>query len=82
MIIVELRKTYKFRLYENDANVYLHQQIDIAGLIWNHALGLSRRYYRLYGKSISFTHLQKHIAKLRKSSERFCHYQVLGSQAV
>ncbi|PJF44121.1 MAG: transposase, partial [Phototrophicales bacterium] len=46
-MIIERRKTYKFRLYENDANVYLHQQIDIAGLIWNHALALSRRYYRL-----------------------------------
>ncbi len=81
-MIIELRKTYKFRLYENDANVHLHQQIDVAGLVWNHALALSRRYYRLYGKSLNFNHLQKHIAKLRKSSERFCHYQVLGSQAV
>ncbi|PJF39557.1 MAG: hypothetical protein CUN55_14045 [Phototrophicales bacterium] len=32
-MIIELRKTYKFRLYENDANVHLHQQIDVAGLV-------------------------------------------------
>ncbi|PJF38974.1 MAG: hypothetical protein CUN55_15700 [Phototrophicales bacterium] len=70
--MIERRKTYKFRLYENDANVHLHQQIDVAGLVWNHALALARRYYRLYGKSINFNHLQKHIAKLRKYSTIRC----------
>lgn len=64
----ELRKTYKFRFYTD--NAYLHQQINVADLVWNHALALSRCYYRLYGKGISFHHLQTYIAKLRRKLSR------------
>ena len=31
--------------------------------VWNHALALQRRYYRLYGKYISTVDMQKHYAK-------------------
>ncbi|MFW5748589.1 MAG: helix-turn-helix domain-containing protein [Chloroflexota bacterium] len=48
-----VRRSYKYRLYRRDENKHLIQQIDIAGIVWNHALALSRRYYRLYGKSQS-----------------------------
>ncbi len=79
---IALYRGYKFRLYTQDANAYLHQKIDIAGLIWNHALALCKRYYRMYRKGINFSRLQSHLAKLRKSSKRFAHYHQVGSQAV
>ena len=56
--------------------------IDIAGIIWNHSLALSKRYYRLYGKGISFNRLMSHIAKLRRSVPRYNYWGKLGSQAV
>ena len=50
---VDVRRTYKFRMYRNDKrDGHLHQQINVAGLLWNHALALQRRYYRLTGKYI------------------------------
>jgi len=27
--------TYKFKLYQSKKNKHLHQQIDIAGIVWN-----------------------------------------------
>lgn len=74
------RKTYKYRLYRCDKrDKYLHQQIDIAGQIWNHAVALQRRYYRLTGGYIHRYDLQKHVAKLRK--RRFTAWQQLDAQA-
>jgi putative transposase len=77
---VQIRKTLKYRLYSNRRNRILVQQIDIAGIIWNHITALQRRYYRMYGGYINKYRMMKHIAKLRngKRSE----WKLLGSQAV
>ena len=78
-----IRKTYKYRLYRYDKrDKYLHQRIDIAGLIWNHSLALQKRYYRLTGKYCHANRMKKHIAKMRSKTERYSHYKILGSQAV
>ncbi len=79
---IEVRRTYKYRLYQTKRNKHLVNAIDIAGIIWNHALALSKRYYKLTGKTISFNELQRHIARLRKRSIRYGYWQKLGSQAV
>ena len=79
---MSVRKTFKYRLYHNRKNKRLHQRIDIAGLVWNHMVALQRRYYRLTGKYIGLYTMQKHLAKLRRRSARFTHWQLLGSQAV
>lgn len=80
---VAVRRTYKFRMYRNDKrDGYLHQQINLAGLVWNHALALQRRYYRLTGKYIGLGRLKKHIAKLRMRTQRCAFWKELGSQAV
>ena len=56
---VDVRRTYKFRIYRNDKrDAHLHQQINVAGLVWNHALALQRRYYRLTGEYIGLGRLQ------------------------
>jgi putative transposase len=80
--MIQLRRTYKYRLYRCDKrDQYLHQQINIAGAIWNHALALHKRYYRLTGRYIPLYTMQKHIAKLRMSTTRYAFWKRLGSQA-
>jgi putative transposase len=78
---MKIRRTYKYRLYTSKRDKHLHQQIDVAGIIWNHALAVHRRYYRLTGKYISRARLMRHIAKMRRT-ERFGYWQKVGSQAV
>jgi len=74
-------KTLKFKLYRNEKNKHLHQQIDIAGLIWNHCIALQRRYFKVTGKYINVYAMQKHMAKLAKRP-RFTHFALLDSQAI
>ncbi|MDZ4672062.1 MAG: transposase [Phototrophicales bacterium] len=80
---VEVRKTYKYRLYRNNkVDGSLHHQINVAGIIWNHALALQRRYYKLTGKYIPLDVMKKHIAKLRMRWSQYAYWKDLGSQAV
>ncbi|HLO86233.1 MAG TPA: transposase [Nostocaceae cyanobacterium] len=72
-------KTLKFKLYEHKRNRYLKRMINIAGVIYNHCIVLHRRYYRMWGKHLSCTKLQSHIAKLRNRNPS---WQLVGSQAV
>ena len=76
-----MMKTYSFKLYNAKRNRKLHNQIDIAGCIYNHCIALHKRYYRLYGKSLSAYSLKKHLTKLKKL-ERYEFWNTLGSQAI
>jgi putative transposase len=78
---MQIVRTYKFKLYRSKKNSYLQQQIDIAGLIYNHCIALHRRYYRLTGKSLSQYDLMRHITKLKKLP-RYAHWNLVGSQAI
>ncbi|MCD4686562.1 MAG: helix-turn-helix domain-containing protein [Anaerolineae bacterium] len=79
---IEVRRTYKYRLYTSKRDKHLIQAIDIAGIIWNHCVALQRRYYALTGEYITQGQLKRHIAKLRRQSRQYAYWQVLGSQAV
>src|ERR1700746_72016 len=46
---------------------HLDRTIDVASEIWNHAVALKNRYYKLYGKGLSKAKLQSHLAKLRRT---------------
>jgi putative transposase len=72
-------KTLKFKLYQHKRNRYLKRSINAAGVIYNHAIALHKRYYRMWGKHLNCARLQKHIAKLRKRNP---FWQLVGSQAV
>lgn len=78
---MKIVKTYKFKLYRQKKNKYLHQQINIAGLIYNHCIALHRKYYRLTGKSLNKFVLMKHLTKLKKL-DRYSHWNLVGSQAI
>ena len=43
----------------------LNRSINIGGLVWNHAVALQRRYYRLTGKYIGFYDMCSHFKNLR-----------------
>jgi putative transposase len=72
-------KTLKFKLYQHKRSRYLKRTINAAGVIWNHAIALHKRYYRMWGKHLNCAKLQAHIAKLRKRNP---FWQLVGSQAI
>lgn len=72
-------KTLKFKLYQHKRNRYLKRSINAAAFIYNDAIALHKRYYRMWGKHLNCAKLQAHIAKLRK---RKPFWQLVGSQAV
>jgi putative transposase len=74
-------KTFCFKTYHSKKNRYLHNQISLAGEIYNHCIALHRRYYRLSKKSLNAYSLQKHLTKLKKL-DKYSHWNQLGSQAI
>jgi putative transposase len=54
--------------------------IDVSAEIWNHALALHRRYYRLFKKTLPKARLQMHLAKLRNGSHP--DWKAAGSQSI
>ena len=74
-------KTFCFKLYHSDHNYELMRQINAAGLIYNHCIALHKRYYKLYGKYLDKSKLQKHLVKLKKH-KRFAYICEIGSQTV
>ncbi len=72
-------KTYRFKFYQHKRNRYLKRTINASASIYNHAIALHKRYYRMFGKTLNCAKLQKHIAKLRNRNP---YWQLVGSQAV
>ena len=73
------RKTFALQLYRTKRERHLHRRIDMAGEIYNHCVLLQRRYYRRFGGFVHLYRLQKHIARLKKTT-RFAHWTCVGSQ--
>ena len=74
-------KTFKYKLYSNHGNRELHRLIESYAEIYNHCIALHKRYYRLFGRSLSANRLKVHLTKLKRS-KRFAHWNELGSQAI
>ena len=55
--------SYKYKLYRTKNTRHLDNMLSEACFVWNHALSLQKRYYRIYGKYISSARMQKHFAK-------------------
>lgn len=55
--------SYEYKLYRTKKTKYLDKMLGEACFVWNHALALQKRYYRLYGKYINSVKMQKHFAK-------------------
>jgi len=55
--------SYKYKLYRTPKTKHLDKLLREACFVWNHALALQKRYYRLYGKHINKNRMQKHFDK-------------------
>ena len=55
--------SYKYKLYKTKNTKHLDNMLSEACFVWNHALALQKRYYRMYGKYIPCAKMQKHFAK-------------------
>ena len=55
--------SYKYNIYNSRKTKYLDKMLRECCFVWNHALALQRRYYKLFGKYISVGKMKKHFAK-------------------
>lgn len=55
--------SYKYKLYHTDRTKHLDRMLREACFVWNHALALQKRYYKMYHKYISDSRMRKHFAK-------------------
>jgi len=80
LFLASVRQSFQFKLFGCKRLRHLHRTIDVSAEIWNHAIALHRRYYRLFKKTLFKAKLQAHLAKLRNG--KMSHWQALGSQSV
>ena len=66
---------YKYKLYRTDRTKHLDKMLREACFVWNHALALQKRYYRLHKKYIQLGVMQHYQAKRVKR-------KLLGAQTV
>ena len=55
--------SYKYNIYHSKKTKHLDKMLRECCFVWNHALALQRRYYRLFGKYIPVGKMQKHFSK-------------------
>lgn len=55
--------TYKYNLYKSKNAKYIDDMLRECCFVWNHALSLLRRYYKLYGKYIPYVKMSNHFTK-------------------
>ena len=65
--------THKF--FHDKTLKHLHDDLNIIGVVRNHFIALSMRYYRRYGKGISYRKMSKHLTKLKKL-EKYQHWNI------
>ena len=55
--------SYRYNIYNQKNNKWLDQLLAECCFVWNHALALQRRYYKIFGKYIKSSRMEKHFAK-------------------
>ncbi len=56
----------KHKLFHDTGLKRLDNDLNICGVVRNHFNALERRYYRRYGKNLSYGKMSKHLTKLKK----------------
>lgn len=67
--------SYKYKLYRTNKTKHLDRMLLDGAFVWNRALAIQKRYYRLYHKYVSANNMQKHFSKRYK-------FPLLHSQSV
>ena len=75
-----MRKAHKFELQGQSNTIKLGNLIDDMHQIHVHIMNLDRRYYRIFGKNLSASRINAHVAKLKKRTKP--HWAALPSQVV
>ena len=75
-----MRKAQKFKLQNQSNIIKIGNMLDDMWQIHLHIMLLQRRYYRMFGKNLSVSRINKHIAKLKKRTKP--HWTDLPSQVV
>ena len=63
------------KLFHDILLKHLHNDLDIIGIVRNHFVAVSRRYYRRYGKSLSYAKMSKHLTKLKRL-EKYAYWNI------
>ena len=69
------------KLFKDKTLRYLHNDCNICGVVKNHFLALAMRYYRRYGKGLSYSKMSKHLTKLKRL-EKYQHWNIPYSWAL
>ena len=69
------------KLFKDKTLRHLHDECNICGVVKNHFLALCMRYYRRYGKGLSYAKMSKHLTKLKKL-EKYKHWNIPYSWAL
>ncbi len=56
----------KFKLFKDTSLKHLHDDLNICGAVRNHFIAVSMRYYRRFGKGLSYSKMSAHLTKLKK----------------
>lgn len=65
--------TYEYTLYQSRRNRKIDAMLRECCFVWNHALALQKRYYRLFNGYVSCSRMKSHFAK--RISRRLLHSQ-------
>ena len=65
----------KHKLFYDKSLKRLHDACNICGVVRNHFIALCMRYYRRYGKSLSYSKMSAHLTKLKKL-EKYQHWNI------
>ena len=65
----------KHKLFHDSSLNRLHDACNICGIVRNHFIALSMRYYRRYGKGLSYAKMSAHLTKLKKF-EKYQHWNI------
>ena len=55
--------TYQYNIYKSRNTKYLDKILEECCFVWNHALVLQKRYYRMFGKYINYNKMSNHFTK-------------------
>ena len=71
----------KHKLFHDSSLNRLHDQLNICGVVRNHFIALSMRYYRRHGKRLSYAKMSKHLTRLKRL-EKYEHWNTPYSWAL
>ncbi len=75
-------KAYKYRIYPNrEQQVLIEKHFGCSRFVFNWALALQKRYYAMFGKSLSRSKIQSHLVKKKKKA-KFSWLSEVNSQSL